>query len=365
MLSLLRLYLKALRFQRGYMVFSFLLWGMALTGRGAPVDTPTMPLLFVFLALLLTNFIAPQHLLRTSEFIEGLPYAREKMAALILIPLSMTLLPALFILWGAVPQILFYGISLGLIGALSARSSFAFAFLPFVLVTPLLKCETYRTMTLFLFGLPYAVAAALYGTRKIRMFTWHGFRYALRYSLAVLSGLLLLEAVYLQLKTPMRFVVSERMVGVDQPEFTLFFPVLLFMFMLFAYLPFVNGLGLRSAETVLATSLKRLSTPWSRRALAFGFALLLNLPLAPVLMSFRFMDIGWKSVFNLLILGAWMNAILPNEEHHPAFNYTAIVYLFAINLTPLLPPLTLLVVAFISTVLLYDIDRLLWPPKLS
>lgn len=364
-MSLLRLYFKALLFQNGYIGFTLILWTVALVGRGVPIDAPMTPLVFVFLALLITNLSAPRHVLRLPEAIENLPYTREKIALLTFAGLTLALIPMFMILWGFDHYLLFYGMSLALISALHAKTLGALLFLPFVFTVPWLKCESYRIMTLFLFVLPYVVVLALYVTRKTGTLTFHGLHYAPRYALSAILVLLLFEAFYTQLKTPMRFVVSQRMIGVDQPEFTLLFPVLLLMFMVWAYLPFLNVLSLRHVEHYIAFVRFRLTTPWQKRALALGVALFLNLPVGILMLSVRYVEIDWKSLLNMLILGAWMNTIVPNGENHPAMNYTSLIYLAALNFTPLLSPGIVLTSALVSTLILYDMDRILWPRKHS
>lgn len=353
------LYFKALWTSPAYPLLLILCWGLSAFLYPVEDLSAVHALAFLIVAAVAVQMFRARKVLRLNDFHLRLPAAREANALMTFGAVALVFLPLLIRVSGLSWQGMQVLLSVLLLALLAEQSLLGWLFLPLAPISALSTCPAYQTSGVVLFGTPFLVALALFITHRVKEWQVRGFRVQPRYLLMGGGALLLFQWLVSTQQTEMRFVLSDEFIGFRNPDFEhpLFFTLFLMAAVLFIFLPFLNLLGFRSAEQALSSSVRALrKTPCTRRLWGVLLGILWQLPLVPLFLSLRFVEVSLESLFVLLLMGVLSNTLWLTAEDSNWAGYAALLYLGLVHTFISANGLLILLSGLGLILLFYDVD---------
>lgn len=301
-----------------------------------PEGQSTLGVGFIFAAYLLTFLADPRKILGVSPFFLSLPALRERLALLLWVAVALPLLLFLWPIYGLSLSWVLHTISLLEIALLTSDSVLSWIFLPIPILAMMMACGAERWFWFLLFGIPYLASWGWKIGSRLKSLHISGFRYTPRYALPVAIFLLLFDLYQRSSHTAMRFLFSSSVFGLEMPDFDRLSLFLFFLMggILFMLLPFLNAFGLRQAEEPLLHLRRMLGTPWRRRLIGLGVALLANLLPFLIMRNLTFVRIDTSMLWHFVFSAACFNILFQTTEKSDWTAYALVTYLLWIHLTP-------------------------------
>lgn len=352
------LYFKALWTSPAYPLLLAVCWG--LSGFLPPIRdlSAVHALTFLIVASVGVWMFRARKVLWLNEFYLRLPAAREANALMTFSALTLVFLPLLIRVSGLSWLSMQYPLSLLLLALLAEGSFLSGLFLPLALISAFSVCPAYQTSGVILFGVPFLAVLALWVTRRLQAWQVRGFRLQPRYLLMGGGALLLFQWLVSVRQSDMRFVLSGEYIGFRNPDFEhpLFLTLFLTAAVLFVFLPFLNLLGFRSAEQALSSVRALRRTPCTRRLWGVLLGILWQLPLVPLFLGLRFVEVSPQSIWILLLMGVFVNTLWLTAEDSNWAGYAALLYLGLVHTFISANGLWLFFCALGLILLFYDMD---------